>query len=441
MDLRDFSDMGNQIKDIVQDAVDTMDFKQLSRNINRTINDTFNNINQQKNGGFHYQPKDDQGRPIYGSMGQRPPRPPRPPYQSTRPNSGSRPTSTKYNYGYTPVKTNTYSQRQNSVYNVGFPVTKNPPGRVSSVLLMSLGYSLGGIFAITELTLIICAISIDSARGALIATAAGFAPPLIACAIAAIVGTKKHGRISRFKSYLRTLKGKTFATFKELGMNARKSPDFVKKDVSWMISKGYFPEGHIDAQQTCLMVTNDIYQQYLETQANVQKQQAETYAREAAEDSKTTPEQQAQLKKIEEDGQRYMQRIREANDAIPDTEISNKLYRMEVIVRKIFEYVKQNPDQISQLRRFMDYYMPTTDKLVNAYKEFDTQPIQGENIKNAKSEIAKTLDTINLAYEKLYDSMYMEARMDVSSDIAVLQALLAQEGLTKNDFEKGENKK
>ena len=84
--------------------------------------------------------------------------------------------------------------------------------------------------------------------------------------------------------------------------------------------------------------------------------------------------------------------------------------------------------------------MPTTDKLVNAYKEFDTQPIQGDNIKKAKDEIAKTLDTINEAYEKLYDSMYVDVTMDVSSDIAVLQTLLAQEGLTQNAFEKKEDK-
>mgnify|MGYP000339685200 FL=1 len=148
-----------------------------------------------------------------------------------------------------------------------------------------------------------------------------------------------------------------------------------------------------------------------------------------------------EFQKIIAEGKRYMTRIREANDAIPDTEISNKLYRMELIVGKIFDYVAKHPEQIGQLRRFMDYYMPTTDKLVNAYKDFDMQPIQGENIKKAKTEIAATLDTINEAYEKLYDSMYAEAVMDVSSDIVVLQTLLAQEGLTGSAFDKQEEHK
>ena len=194
----------------------------------------------------------------------------------------------------------------------------------------------------------------------------------------------------------------------------------------------------MDEQKTCLMVNNDIYQQYLLAQESL-KERSQNAA-----NAKTDAQTQAQMdefQKIIAEGKRYMTRIREANDAIPDTEISNKLYRMELIVGKIFDYVAKHPEQIGQLRRFMDYYMPTTDKLVNAYKDFDMQPIQGENIKKAKTEIAATLDTINEAYEKLYDSMYAEVVMDVSSDIVVLQTLLAQEGLTGSAFDKQEEHK
>lgn len=471
MNLQDFSDMGNQIKDIVQEAVDTMNFQQLNRDISHTVNDTFRNLGH-KSEGFYYQPKDENGVPIYTS------RQPDPPggkkstynqnsqnknfsqsktggqyYSNYRSGDGSRfqtnyrssqnrndasdsSNARSYSYGYPKPA------QKAGVYDVGFPVLKNPPGRISSVVMMSLGYAFGSILGITELVLLICGFAIDSAAKPLLVTAIGLAPLLVASVVCAVSGSAKHGRISRYKNYLKALKGKTFASFKELSGIVGKSTGFVKKDIRWMIENGYFPEGHIDEQQTCVMVTNSIYQQYLETQNHMKNRQN---AKEADSTNDNTAsassKSSAELKKIEEDGRRYVQRIREANDAIPDTEISNKLYRMELIVKKIFEYVRENPDQIPQLRRFMDYYMPTTEKLVNAYKEFDTQPIQGENIKNAKSEIAKTLDTINIAYEKLYDSMYIEAAMDVSSDIAVLQTLLAQEGLTQNVFEKGADKK
>jgi len=493
MDLRDFSDMGHEIKDIVQDAVDSMNFQQLNRDISRTVNNTFKNMGQSQK-GFYYQPKDDQGRPIYASeQAQRNNIYEEGRYDNSKYNSkyennrydnsrykngtyrngeaeaygqrASDRTSGKnvYTYGYSGQNNRSRAgmgygagnmnpvvsvSKSDQVYDVGFPVLKNPPGKVASVLKMSLGYTFGAIFGITELVLLICGLVIHDASFPLFVTAAGLSPLFAASVAAAVSGTSTHGRIKRYKAYLKVLKGRTFASFRELTGQVGKSIGYVRRDVRWMIENGYFPEGHIDEQNTCVMVTNDIYRQYLETQKNVRENQAsgsQTKGNQAktgeSGTGKATEAESAELRKIAEEGQRYMQRIREANDAIPDTEISNKLYRMELIVKKIFEYVAENPEQIPQLRRFMDYYMPTTDKLVSAYKEFDTQPIQGENIKNAKSEIAKTLDTINIAYEKLYDSMYKEAAMDVSSDIAVLQTLLAQEGLTENVFEKGAGKK
>lgn len=486
MDLRDFSNMGRQIKDIVSDAVDTMDFRRLDSDLHRTVNEMLNDINQ-KSKGFYYQPKDEHGRPIYteppnrkkhrrkntennGFTG----------YQSADYQSGTysdfQSGSTAgaqsdwghYNYGYQNADQqhmgsqptgNNYNHDSNAagndynhnrraakpakygsnIYDVGFPVLKNPPGRISSVLLMTLGYTFTGIFGLTDLILLICGFAIPDATAPMFITAAGLLPLLIAGIICAVIGTKKHGRLKRYKGYLKALKGKTFASFKELTSVVGKSAGYIRKDIRWFIDNGYFPEGHIDEQKTCVMLTDNIYNQYLETQNNYKNRQAAAQAATQAHEASMTESENDELQKIAEDGKRYMQRIREANDAIPDTEISNKLYRMELIVEKIFDYAKKNPDQIPQLRRFMEYYMPTTDKLVNAYKEFDTQPIQGENIKNAKAEIAKALDTINYAYEKLYDSMYMEAAMDVSSDISVLQTLLAQEGLTKNAFEKERN--
>ena len=88
----------------------------------------------------------------------------------------------------------------------------------------------------------------------------------------------------------------------------------------------------------------------------------------------------------------------------------------------------------------MDYYLPTTMKLLNAYEELDKQDMQGENIKTAKQEIENTLDTINIAFENLLDSFYKETAWDVSSDISVLKTMFAQEGLTEgNNFQGKDN--
>ena len=89
---------------------------------------------------------------------------------------------------------------------------------------------------------------------------------------------------------------------------------------------------------------------------------------------------------------------------------------------------------IPDLKRLMNYYLPVTVKLLDAYEDMDRQPVQGENIRSSQKEIEDTLDTLNSAFEKLLDSVFKDVAWDVSSDISVLNTVLAQEGLKEDDF-------
>ena len=109
---------------------------------------------------------------------------------------------------------------------------------------------------------------------------------------------------------------------------------------------------------------------------------------------------------------------------------------MELLVDKIFERVEEIPETVGDLHRLMNYYLPTTVKLLEAYEELDRQPIQGDNILSSKDEIEKTLDTLNVAFEKLLDAMFQDTAWDVASDISVLKTMLAQEGLTEDGLKK-----
>ena len=110
-------------------------------------------------------------------------------------------------------------------------------------------------------------------------------------------------------------------------------------------------------------------------------------------------------------------------------------------MEKIFERAQKHPEIIPDLKKMMDYYLPMTVKLLDAYEEMDTQPVQGENIQSSKREIEDTLDTLNQAFEKLLDSVFQDTAWDVSTDISVLHTLLAQEGLTEDDFARMKNDK
>ena len=109
------------------------------------------------------------------------------------------------------------------------------------------------------------------------------------------------------------------------------------------------------------------------------------------------------------------------------------LFRLENLLMEIFEGLKGHPEKRHQMQKFMNYYLPTTIKLVGAYEEFDELSSQSREIMEAKAEIEKTLDTINGAFEELLSRMFRDTAFDVTTDAQVLQTMLAKEGLAGQD--------
>ena len=202
-----------------------------------------------------------------------------------------------------------------------------------------------------------------------------------------------------------------------------------------MITKGWFCQGHLDEKESYLMVSEHAWNQYTALMEDMKQRKAEEQAAQKKmreEYDRLSPE----VQKIVQAGDEYVRRIKAANDAIPGEVISAKISRMELLVDRIFDRVEQNPDSVNDMRRMMDYYLPTTMKLLEAYEELDAQPVQGENIISSKKEIEDTIDTLNVAFEKLLDSLFQDTAWDVSSDISVLHTMLAQEGLTEDGLKK-----
>jgi len=175
------------------------------------------------------------------------------------------------------------------------------------------------------------------------------------------------------------------------------------------------------------MLTDATWQEYLEVkeQRRLAEEEKEQNEKREAENPEI-----AELNKAVSEGEHFISLIRQANDEIPGEAVSEKLNRLENITQRIFEHIKRHPAQLRDIRRFMGYYLPTATKLVHVYCELDKQPVSGENIASAKADIEKSLDTVNQAFEKLLDDLFVHTALDVSSDITVLEAMLAQEGLT-----------
>ncbi len=109
--------------------------------------------------------------------------------------------------------------------------------------------------------------------------------------------------------------------------------------------------------------------------------------------------------------------------------MSDKLARLETVVRRIIVGVHDHPETAGDLGQFMGYYLPTTGKLVDAYVDLEQHGDHGPNAEATRREIKATLDVINDSFEKLSDDMLQDQAWDLQSDMSVLRTMLRQDGL------------
>lgn len=321
------------------------------------------------------------------------------------------------------------------------------PSKLGAVLGMLLGYPLGIcsiLYCIGYIAAFFLVGSDSMLRVICIVSALFFGGLSALGGWLAVRGTKAVSRGKRFKAYLETIGKREYCNILELSEKVGKSVNVVIKDVEYMIKKRWFLQGHLDSKKTCLMLTDKMYQQYCQLekqkvymQEEEQRKEAERKAQQQKEAEEKAQQTEAkglspEIQKVIAQGETYIRKIRACNDAIPGEMISAKIDRIELLVRKIFQRVEENPKCVGDIRKLMEYYLPTTVKLLEAYEQMDAQPAGGVNIQSAKAEIENTLDTLNVAFEKLLDDLFQETAWDVSSDISVLNTMLAQEGLKED---------
>ena len=141
-----------------------------------------------------------------------------------------------------------------------------------------------------------------------------------------------------------------------------------------------------------------------------------------------------ELDKMVKDGSLAIAELKRLDENIADPGISADIVRLEQVSGKIFEEVKRDPKKLSQIQRFMDYYLPTTLKLLNAYDRASSTGISGENVDATKAKVEGMMRTIVSAFEKQLDALYGADALDISSDIKVMETLLAREGLTEPEM-------
>lgn len=470
MERKDFSNLGEDIKEIVTEAVNNMDFEKLNQDIKKTAKDALEQAKagleagreRMRSSGFASQNQQGmQGREQnasngkveagnYGDLSGKEQS------STTGGKSGQWKNETRT---FTGGKQGRYEapsyqpEKKAPVLKKKMYLSKCPPGTVSGTLMVVFGILFSSGFGITAFVMF-CIMAATGFSGVFKVLFLSFLLAAVVSGFFAYQGNQKSLRVKRFHQYARILGDRTFCQIEELAGQIGRDKRFVVRDIRKMILDGMFPQGHLDDQETCLMITDENYQQYRAAQDEYKKREekekkaveavAKAKKQEEAERSRKQEKKKAaqedsiyeneeldkELLNAYKEGKGYLDEISKVNKGISEPEIAAKISHMEVVIRRIFKQVQAHPEQLEEIRRFMEYYLPTTLKLVTAYSEFDAQPVQGENITKAKREIEDTLDTINEAFENLLDSLFESAALDISTDISVMNTMLAQEGLT-----------
>lgn len=406
---QNFNNLGDQFKYAVQDAINKGDFSKLNFLVTDTVTDVIAEAQIQVKKATHEIQKEfnsNSHSEIYKNVQE---------YQNKQHQRNQQFQHTMQNVIPTPLKMMPVSK------------TKNV-GQISSILYMVFGgigtCFMGFSLVISILGMLLSGELLPGMLFFLGLSTGGFGFVLK-------TGVNQHQRLSRMKRYISLCDDNMYININELAQHTHKTVDYVLKDLKKMLTLGFFPQGHLDQKETCLMLDDATYREYL----RVEKER-KILAEEEAKKATATPEEKAldELNAIVAEGQDYIQKLHYLNDLIEDEVVSEKLYRMESLLKEIFARLKEDPEQMPKTRKLMNYYLPTTIKLLQAYSEFDDVSAPNQDIASAKAEIEKTIDIINEAFTELLNKLFQKSAFDAATDAQVLQTMLAQEGLTKNSL-------
>ena len=218
-------------------------------------------------------------------------------------------------------------------------------------------------------------------------------------------------RARRFGKYLACAHGQDAVSLKKLADTAEVPQRKVERDLEIMIEKGLWGKNaYVDLSSDMLFRSPEAAEAYF------------------------APRQAAQEPTPAEQGYSGVLRdIRRANDRIADPVLSQKIDRLEEVAGKIFRIIEKEPAKKAKASTFLNYYLPTTQKLLDSYAEFEEAGVSGENLNQAKAKIQSTMDSIVAGFERQLDELYRADAMDIDSDIRVMETMLRRDSATVAD--------
>ena len=228
-----------------------------------------------------------------------------------------------------------------------------------------------------------------------------------------VAGQRMKRRSARVARYLAVMGKRSHIAVDELCAVTGKSRKKVEGDLEFMVEKGLLGAGaYLDKGRGMFFLNANAFADY---------------ANETAKKENVTPEE------ANEGYAGALRAIRSANDRIADPMLSEKIDHLETVAGKIFREVEQHPEKQQQAATFLNYYLPTTLKLLDSYAKFEEAGIEGENLSRAQERIEETMDALIKGFDKQLDDLYRNEAMDIDSDIRVMENMLRRDTASVED--------
>lgn len=228
-----------------------------------------------------------------------------------------------------------------------------------------------------------------------------------------VAGQRMKRRSARVARYLAVMGKRGYIAVDELCAVTGKSRKKVESDLDFMVEKGLLGAGaYLDSGREMFFRNADAFADY---------------ANATAKKENVTP------KEANEGYAGALRAIRSANDRIADAVLSEKIDHLETVAGKIFREVEEHPEKQQQAATFLNYYLPTTLKLLDSYAKFEEAGIEGENLSRAQERIEETMDALIKGFDKQLDDLYRNEAMDIDSDIRVMENMLRRDTASVED--------
>lgn len=228
----------------------------------------------------------------------------------------------------------------------------------------------------------------------------------------------------RFDVYEELLGYKSMEFIEDIASCTKQKELRVIKDLKKAIKMKLIPQGHFCRQKNVLMVSDVVYERYME-----KPDVYDYYFRKMMEERHRVKSRTKKIAQIMEMGEQYVGKLQGYSSMVGKKSVVQNIITMKNIVSMIFYEIDANPSQASELSVFLNYYLPTTEKLLDTYITMEEKKVSSKQEKQAKEQIEKSISLIIGAYGRILEKLYEEREIAITSEISAMELVMKQEGL------------